>query len=74
MKTFKNVLIAIGAIAAILLLFLLILGIKVLAWLFGIFIVIFIIGWIIYMVGKARGHHQAARQDTPPSAPVSKPE
>ena len=63
MKTFKNILMVLGGIGLVLLLCLLFFGIKVLgavfAWVFGFFAVVFLIGWTIYMVGKARGRRIA---------------
>jgi len=63
MNTLKNILMVLGGIGLILLLCLLFFGIKVLgavfAWIFGFFAVIFLIGWGIYMAGRARGRRIA---------------
>lgn len=59
MNTFKNILIGLGAITLVLLILLLIFGIKVLGtvfvWFVGIVFFLFIVGWIIYSIGKAKG-------------------
>ncbi len=58
MKSVRNVLIAIGVVALVLLIFFLVLGIKVVGtvfvWIMGALIILFIIGWIVYKLMSIR--------------------
>jgi len=59
MEKFKYFLIVVGVILLIVFLWLLITGIRiagtVFVWILGALAVLFIAGWIVYMIGKAKG-------------------
>ncbi len=59
MEKFKYFLVGLGIVLLIILLWLLFTGIKiagtVFVWIVGILAVLFVAGWIVYMIGKERG-------------------
>ena len=59
MEKFKYFLIGLGIVLLIVLLWLLFTGIRIagtiFVWILGILAILFIAGWVIYIIGKAKG-------------------
>lgn len=64
MDRLKNVLIAIGAIVVVALIVLLALGIRiagtVFVWILGALVVMFVVGWIVYLAGRSSGRRSSS--------------
>ena len=75
MKTLKVILIIIGVLFAALVLLFLILGIKVAGtvflWVLGALLVIFLVLWLAYTIGKAKGRRNEQKSLKESSDPQS---